>query len=201
MQNQIMTIISGTPRSAREIRREIGGDARKKEINQVLYRLLKDGMVTKVDGTPPKWVVDAPPAAEAPVEEDEDRILVFIDADNSHCLEEVVPYCSSSVQIFAAVSQGYNGYIPQEGELTKFVTVTSGSKGAAEARLCAWMAEAAAVSMVKEPKGELTIVIVSKNRFCETFASQLMEMYDERLFELNVDVIANSWEGLRELLE
>jgi hypothetical protein len=187
-----------TAKSARELLRKLREhDISKRDINSTLYKLLKSGDVKRIEGVPPTWLrVTELPEVEVTSDLDEDRNLVhvFIDADNSHCLTEAEAY-GDKVVIWCAVSPQYAGAEASHPDTT-FRRMESVSKSAADVQLGVWMTQQCEQHRL-HGVDELFFILVSKDNLVATFGEVLKEHYPF----LTIQIIRNSWEGLREWLE
>jgi len=176
---------------------------KKKQVNSALYKMFSRGEVRRQETQPPMWKrcdqADQKSSDDDDDDDDNERDLfhVFIDGDNSACLDKAAKY-ADKVRLYCAVSPQYNHYVPKEDEEITFKRVESTAKSAADVQLGVWMTQTCEsytkAGNLDEP---LTLLIVSKDNLCVTFGFILAEQYKHVKYEM----IRDSWQGLREWLE
>lgn len=203
LQNNIISILSNPQFSSITARRlafllDVDGQ----RVNKILYRIEKNSIVSRDTSTPPAWKLSVSSNENnLPVQSKESSpmMYVFIDVDNSPCLKEACYYASPNVKIYAYASSAYNNYRPASNQKdVTFYQLKADEDGrdAADARFCMSMTCIAITEEEDKSVAGSQFIVVSKDKTLHTYARVHHQIYG-----ILYQIVTNSWEGLREILE
>ena len=207
--DQIKTIIQDTlrgkkPMSVKDIVRDQKSnlDMRiyKPRFNRNLYLMEKNGVVLREDSTPPLWSL-VNNSVEEPVNTGnntrKNTTHVFIDVDNSPCLDKAAGYAKDDCYVYAYASPAYNHHKPKSTQNLEYYQLTSDEDlpSAADVRFGMKMSE---LCLTASPGDAETMffLVVSKDKILHT----MVKMH-EAVYGFNYIIVQNGWDGLREHLE
>lgn len=152
---------------AREISNSTG--IQKSAVNAALYALLKTGVVSKTDGTPPMWTLsgDPPPAVTSTFEGRRD--VVMVDLGNVHdCLKELVPYAErGDCVVYGFADRAFNGYgvTPKPPPCIEVYQADSTHRNAADIALI-WKV----ATLVQSPSAPTDFYVATKDQGFQSLA-------------------------------
>jgi hypothetical protein len=175
-------------------------------VNKHLYALEKKKEVAKIDGTPPLWYRVATIVVEVANDDNEvkhDMTYVYVDVDNTHCLQEVVQYASSEVNVVAYASPAYNHFIPEVGTphvLFEKLSSDLGGRDAADVMFCMHMSTTCIKNrdplFPQQNISNITFIIASKDKSLSTAGRMHAYKYGVKSI-----TVTDGWEDLRTYLE
>lgn len=197
VEHSILKHLDSTPRSAKEILRELkagGLKATKRDVNSTLYRMLKEGTVAKTNDEKPLWTkIGAELVKKEESSEEDVNTAVFIDISNSPCHIEAARFASRHCAIYIFAQNAYGGELPahrayvHSQRLAPNHTISTAIIVRATTFVCA-------MQQLKQPS---RIIVVSKSNAFDglkealTITSQLCE----------VEIVREGWDELKMHLE
>jgi hypothetical protein len=189
--------------SCKDIIKNLGMDVRKnkKKINSTLYG--NEGILFhREDGVPPLWTTISNDndifyniGDNNNTIKDEDKTIVFIDVDNSPCLEKAAPYAKEEVFIEAYASPAYNNFKPSNTTNLYFEHLDSGDNLPSAADVLFGMSMTSHCIHSNDP-AKLFFIVVSKDKLLKTQAYMHKKKYG-----CDYVVVEKGWEELRDYLE
>lgn len=198
---------SGRELSANDVLKQLkvtNDQIKKADVNKILYQLFDQKKVTKIEGSPPRWlvksennnieVVDNTNNSQLVDLDNEEGILthVFIDVDNSPCLKEASVYAKDNVHIWSYASPNYNNYKPETTQNLNFVQASNDQvlPSVIQAKF------AMLITKITQFYTKSQFILVSKDKFLHTLVKL---HYNE--FGINYQIITQGWQELKLLLE
>jgi len=202
LESKVEALLTNKPQSARDILRALKGsgslseEQKKKAVNSLLYKLLKDGKAVKTDGTPPFWTKPTTGKSNSGSEDESSEEMVtgvFIDVTNSPCHKEAIKYASETTPVYIFANAEYPAELPKASQ---FVSVTTTAEGETVSSEMIVRATTFVCAMKAVNRPVKVLIVSSANAM-----TGLDRMLKVAVPNLDVEVVKDGWETLKLSLE